>query len=70
MARRIETETSRTAEWTCLSRAASYLETDEHYKSGDWVAPLIFPRFFQVLLKIGFARKIFTKRIFVKGMYE
>jgi len=35
MSRRIETQTSRTAEWTCLSRAASYAETDEHYQSGD-----------------------------------
>ena len=70
MARRIETQTSRTAEWTCLSRAASYAETDERYKSGDWVAPLILPRYMQVLLKIGLIRQLFTGRIFVKGMYE
>ena len=70
MSRRIETQTSRTAEMTCLSRAASYSETDVRYKSGDWVAPLILPRFFQVLLRIGFARRIFIRRFFPPGMYE
>jgi len=34
--KRIETTTSRTAEWTCLARAASSLETNSHYRSIDF----------------------------------
>jgi methyltransferase (TIGR00027 family) len=70
MTRRLETRTSRTAEWTCLSRAASYAETDVRYKSGDWVAPLILPELFRPIVGIGFARRIFIRTFFPKGIYK
>jgi hypothetical protein len=55
--RRIETTTSRTAEWTCLFRAASSLESDSHYRGDDYLALLLVPIFLKLLLHIPLARK-------------
>lgn|GEM_PF-2732787 len=41
--RRVEQKASRTAEWTCLARAASWYETSPCYKSNDFIAPRIIP---------------------------
>lgn len=70
MKRRIETTTSRTAEMTCLSRASSALETDSHYKSDDYIAPLLLPGFIKPLLHISLARKLFSRIVAPKGIYE
>ncbi len=73
MSRRIETQASRTAEWACISRAVSYLETRETYKSGDWVAPHLVPSYLQGLVKIGLVRSVLTGVIasrLVTGLYE
>jgi methyltransferase (TIGR00027 family) len=70
MKRRIETKTSRTAEMTCLSRAASYWETDSHYKSDDYIAPLLLPAHIKPLLRVSLARNIFLRMIAPKGIYE
>lgn len=70
MKRRIETTTSRTAEMTCLSRACSALETDSHYKSDDYIAPLLLPSYIKPLLHISLARKLFSRIVAPKGIYE
>ena len=70
MKRRIETTTSRTAEMTCLSRASSALETDSHYKSDDYIAPLLLPGFIKPLLHISLVRKLFSRIVAPKGIYE
>jgi hypothetical protein len=41
MTRRIESKTSRTAEYTCLARGLSCLEKREQYKSEDYVSLMI-----------------------------
>jgi methyltransferase (TIGR00027 family) len=68
--RRIETTTSRTAEWTCLARAASTMERDPHYHSDDAVAPLLLPRFLQVALRLKPLRDYLMHVITPDGMYE
>jgi methyltransferase (TIGR00027 family) len=68
--RRIETKTSRTAEMTCLSRAASVFEIDSHYKSDDYIAPLLLPVHIKPLLQFPLTRKIFCRMIAPKGIYE
>ena len=55
---------------TCLSRACSALERDEHYKSGDTIAPLLIPGFIKSLLHIAPARKFFSRMIAPRGIYE
>lgn len=70
MKRRIETTTSRTAEWTCLARAASTLERDPRYHSDDAVAPLLLPRFLQLGLRLKPLRHCLMHVITPNGMYE
>jgi methyltransferase (TIGR00027 family) len=72
--RRIETKTSRTAEWTCLSRAASSLDSDSHYRSDDHIALLLVPTFLKVFLKLAahfpLIRKFYSQVLAPKGIYE
>jgi methyltransferase (TIGR00027 family) len=68
--RRIETTISRTAEMTCLSRAASAVEKDSHYKSGDTIAPLLLPGYIKPLLYIPIGRRLFSRIFAPKGIYE
>ncbi len=69
--KRIETTTSMTAKWTCMSRAALSLEKNRHYKSDDHIALLLLPTFFKWLLHIPFARPlIWAASIAPKGIYE
>ena len=70
MSRRIEKTTSRTAEWTCLTRAASSVERMEQYKSKDDIALLLVPTFFKWLLKVPFMRRLFAKMAAPRGIYE
>lgn len=67
--KRIESKTSRTAEYTCMTRAASFYEKTPQYKSNDNIAPKLLPKFFIPVIKIGMFRKFFTNR-FPAGMYE
>lgn len=67
--RRIESKTSRTAEFNCMFRAASYYEKVPQYKSDDYIAPKLLPKFFMPVVKIGVFRSLFN-RFFPPGMYE
>ena len=68
--RRIEIATSRTAQWTCVSRASSALESDRHYRSDDQIALLLIPGFLRLLLHFPWARRIYSQRMAPKGIYE
>jgi O-methyltransferase involved in polyketide biosynthesis len=67
MKRRIECRTSRTAEWTCVARAVSSLETNSLYRCDDYIARQLLPRFFQLVLHIPLFRMLY-KRIFLEGL--
>ena len=69
-ARRVDVATSRTAEFTCLSRAASSLETEPHYHSGDGIAPLLLPGFIRALLGARIGRAAYRRLLAPRGMYE
>lgn len=68
--KRIENEISRTAEFTCMMRSASFYEKTRQYKSNDYVAPLLVPKFFMPVIKIRPLRNFFINRFFPPGMYE
>jgi methyltransferase (TIGR00027 family) len=68
--RRIESGISRTAEITCLARAASTFERDPRYRSGDYVAREIMPRKFLPVLRFFPIRRAFIGAFYPKGMYE
>jgi methyltransferase (TIGR00027 family) len=70
MARRIESKTSRTAEFTCMIRFQSYLEKREHYKSDDDISQVIMNSLFKFLFKLPPVRSYFSKNVYAPGMYE
>ncbi len=70
MPRRIETTTSRTAEMTCLCRAASFMETNACYKSDDAIAPLLLPNFLRHLFRFPLVRRYITRKMAPRGIYE
>jgi methyltransferase (TIGR00027 family) len=68
--RRIEIATSRTAQWTCVSRAASAFESDRHYRTDDHIALLLVPTFLRLLLHVPLFRRFYSQIIAPKGIYE
>lgn len=68
--RRIEVTTSRTAEWTCVSRAASSLEADSHYRSDDYIAMRLVPTYIRFLLWDPLIRRFYSQVMAPKGVYE
>lgn len=67
--KRIETTTSKTAEWTCLARAVSSLEANSHYRSDDHIAQLLVPGFLKPLLHLALVRRLY-RALSPKGLYE
>lgn len=65
--RRIEKKSSRTAAYTCMCRASSYLERNVYYKSDDYVAVQLLPRFIKILLHLKILN--LKGRISPKGIY-
>ena len=68
--KRIETKTSRTAEWICLCRAISSLERDRCYRSDDRIALSLLPDFMRFLIHIPFVGRLLLKVFAAKGIYE
>ena len=68
--KRIEHKTSRTAEMTCVTRAASYYEKKDCYKSDDYIAPRLVPNIASQMIKMNLIRRLFTKKMSPKGIYE
>jgi len=68
--RRIDTATSRTAQWTCVSRALSSLETDPFFKSNDRIAVQLLPQPLRLLLQVPGVRTVFKRLVAPKGIYE
>jgi len=68
--KRIETTTSRTAEWTCLSRAISSLDKNRYYRSNDRLALSLLPGFIRLLIRILFTGRLFIRFFAAKGIYE
>jgi methyltransferase (TIGR00027 family) len=55
---------------TCMSRAASSLEPDPHYRSDDYIALLLLPTVLKVLLHVPLMRRFFRRTLAPYGMYE
>jgi methyltransferase (TIGR00027 family) len=68
--KRIEVTTSRTAEWTCMSRAASSFETESHYRSDDNLAALLVPSFVRGLVRLPPVRSLYRRVLAPRGVYE
>jgi len=68
--KRIDSKTSRTAEMTCVTRAASFFEKNPCYKSDDFIAPKLLPVFMLPLIKMSIIRYFYRNVISPKGIYE
>jgi methyltransferase (TIGR00027 family) len=68
--KRVESKTSRTAEMTCVSRAASSLETNPHYHSDDYLAVKLLPGVLRLLIQLPVFRRFFVRILAPKGVYE
>ena len=69
MPRRIESQTSRTAEFTCLVRGLSNLENRAQYRSDDYVSLIIMNGVIRPLLRLALFKRFFTAK-YPAGMYE
>ena len=69
-AKRIESTTSRTAEFTCVSRAASFFEKNLWYKTDDFIAPRLVPKQLLPFLKLSFIRYLYKRVLAPNGIYE
>lgn len=68
--KRIKRTSSHTAAWTCMSRAASYLESDPNYHSNDQIAVKILPGFIRLLIHISLFRNLLVRVMAPLGVYE
>lgn len=67
---RIETKSSRTADFACLLRAASYVDRRQCYSGTDHIAYVLVPAFFKLILKSRWLFRLFSLPFFPSGMYE
>lgn len=65
--KRIENRSSKTAAYTCTCRASSFLEKNSYFKSDDYIAVELLPRFVKYLLKLKILN--FKGKIAPKGIY-
>ena len=70
MKKRIQTTTSRTAQWTCLCRAISSLEKNRYYRCDDRLALSLLPGFMRLLIRLPFTGRLFLRVAAAKGIYE
>jgi methyltransferase (TIGR00027 family) len=68
---RIEKKVSRTASYTCFSRACATKEEDQRFRGPDTMAEVFLPCFIKyVFFFIPFFRKLLMKTLFPPGIYE
>ena len=67
---RIETKSSRTADFACLLRAASYVDKRDCYSGTDGIAYMLVPPFFKLIVRSRGLFKLFSRPFFPSGMYE
>jgi methyltransferase (TIGR00027 family) len=68
--RRIETKASRTAAYTCFSRACATREKDPHFRGPDTMAEVILPPVPRFMLEYAPLRKFLMRKMFPAGIYE
>jgi methyltransferase (TIGR00027 family) len=68
--RRIETKASRTAAYTCFSRACATREKDPRFRGPDKLAEVILPPIPRFMLDYGPLRKFLMRKMFPTGIYE
>ncbi len=68
--RRIESKASRTAAYTCFSRACATREKDPQFRGPDYLAEVILPSLPRFVLDFAPLRKFMMRKMFPAGIYE
>ncbi|MBN2391384.1 MAG: SAM-dependent methyltransferase [Anaerolineae bacterium] len=68
--RKIESEGSSTAGYTCFSRACATREQDQRFRGPDYLAEIFMPPIPNILLNVPFLRKLCMRKLFPSGIYE
>ena len=68
--RSIETRSSKTAAFTCVSRACAHMEPDERLRGPDHLARVFLPPVARLAIGIPPLRRFFLKRMAPPGIYE
>ena len=68
--RQLETKSSRTAAYTCFSRACATREKDSHFRCPDTLAEIILPPVPRFMLDYAPLRKFLMRKMFPPGIYE
>ena len=68
--RRIETNSSRTAAYTCFSRGCATREKDSRFRGPDTMAESLFPPLARLALNIAPVRRMLIRRMFPPGLHE
>jgi methyltransferase (TIGR00027 family) len=63
-------EGSRTAGYTCFSRACASREPDERFRGPDHMAEVLLPWGAKLVLNIPLLRRLFVRRVAPPGIYE
>ena len=68
--RRIETQSSRTAAYTCFSRGCATREKDPRFRGPDTMAEIMFPTLARLALNVAPLRKFLMRQMFPPGIHE
>jgi len=70
MSSSVEKRASRTAAYTCVSRACAHLEPDERFRGPDHLARIFLPPVARLAIQIPALRRLFLQRMAPPGIYE
>jgi len=68
--KRIETQASQTASYTCFARGCATREKDPRFRGPDCLAEAMFPVWARLTLNFPPARRFLMRRMFPPGIYE
>lgn len=70
MEKSIKTKVSMTARVARFTRAMSYYDKNPYYKTDDYIAPVLIPSRYKIVVRNAITRFIYRKRYGTSGVYE
>jgi methyltransferase (TIGR00027 family) len=70
MKKGIKTEVSMTARVARFTRAMSYFDKNPYYKTDDYIAPVLIPSRYKIVVRNAITHFIYRKRYGTSGVYE
>jgi len=70
MSKSVKNKVSMTARVTRFTRAMSYYDKNPYYKTDDYIAPLLIPSRYKIVVRNDITRYIYRRRYGASGVYE